>query len=913
MYKTITTDEDKKSVTEYKDKLGHVVMKQSSMDAQTYYVYNDFGQLCYVLPPGFMDGIGSISSFDDTNVLLKQFGYVYRYDERGNCNYKRLPGCDPIYMVYDKADRLILSQDGNQYAKTHKEWTVTKYDILGRVIFTGLTNSITGSQTDLINLYKNDLIVETITNGTYTNVKFTDATPLTINYYDNYNFLPSGSTLIYDNSQEQNGYTSKFSNAIGLLTGTRTYILDGTGTNYTTSAVYYDDKGHPVQTRATNHLGGYDLVYNQYDFTEKVLRTYKTHGINGTSDTYKELYTYTYDTGQRLKTTTYSLNGAAAVTLASNTYDELGRVEVKKRHNTEPGLYEYNIQNWPTRIKSGDFEENLYYNKDVPTDTKVCYNGNIAYSSWTYNGVTKGYSYVYDDLNRLNSATFKQGTSLQPSGSFDESYTYDKMGNILTLLRKSNNKLVDELTLHYTNGEKSNQIDWITDKQGTQGLNDTKEYQDISKATSGEFAYDVNGNLIKDLDRDIYTIKYNVLNLPDVIQFKNGNQIKNLYDAGGQKLGTEYFTWRPGTSAPIVNAGDLLNISYSQTSTDQSGTAYIGNIEYNTLNGNNSLTTLSRIYNDEGYVENPANPQYYYFRHDHLGDNREVWCANTNTVAQRTQYYPSGLPWAYDRNLDHPDLQHRKYNGKEFVEMHGYDTYDIVWRQYYPAIMRFQTPDPEVENDYDLSPYTMCDNNMVLKTDPDGRVAIVDNIVGAVVGGLADYGGQVISNYANGSDHPFTQNINLVSIGTSIAVGALTSGVSAFVKGGATVLASTVNNSIAVKTTGSGLKVEVQKNPVNILKNTVIDLTADKLARGFSKKLVGAPLSKVGTTNAGRLNNTGKALVNATGKNVTRKSTETTKRIIKGVAKGAERGTETTLNGVTNQKREDLKKKTNQN
>ena len=62
---------------------------------------------------------------------------------------------------------------------------------------------------------------------------------------------------------------------------------------------------------------------------------------------------------------------------------------------------------------------------------------------------------------------------------------------------------------------------------------------------------------------------------------------------------------------------------YSQISTDQSGTAYIGNIEYNTLNGNTALTTLSRIYNDEGYVENPANPQYYYFRQDHLGDNRE--------------------------------------------------------------------------------------------------------------------------------------------------------------------------------------------------------------------------------------------------------------------------------------------------
>jgi len=168
-----------------------------------------------------------------------------------------------------------------------------------------------------------------------------------------------------------------------------------------------------------------------------------------------------------------------------------------------------------------------------------------------------------------------------------------------------------------------------------------------------------------------------------------------------------------------------LNISYSQTSTDQSGTAYIGNIEYNTLNGNNSLTTLSRIYNDEGYVENPANPQYYYFRHDHLGDNREVWCANTNTVAQRTQYYPSGLPWAYDRIVDHPDLQHRKYNGKEFVEMHGYDTYDIVWRQYYPAIMRFQTPDPYAEKYYSISPYAMCGDNMVNRIDPAGKDVLI--------------------------------------------------------------------------------------------------------------------------------------------------------------------------------------------
>jgi hypothetical protein len=58
-----------------------------------------------------------------------------------------------------------------------------------------------------------------------------------------------------------------------------------------------------------------------------------------------------------------------------------------------------------------------------------------------------------------------------------------------------------------------------------------------------ELSYDKNGNVIKDLDRDIVTIRYNVLNLPDTVQFKNGNQIRNLYDARGKKLKSEYYTY----------------------------------------------------------------------------------------------------------------------------------------------------------------------------------------------------------------------------------------------------------------------------------------------------------------------------------------------------------------------------------
>jgi len=483
--------------------------------------------------------------------------------------------------------------------------------------------------------------------------------------------------------------------------------------------MYYDKYGRVVQTRATNHLGGYDLVYNELKFTGAPIRNLITHSINGTTPSITELYTYDYNKAQQPTTTTYSLNGGSAITLASNSYDELGRLTSKTRHsNTDTETYAYNVRSWTTNITSGSFQENLYYNTN-PLSSNLTFNGNISYSNWTYNGAAKGYLYGYDGLNRILSASFKQGSSGLGDNSFNETFTYDKMGNILTLARKKNNTLIDDLAYHYSNNEKSNQLQYVNDGGVTQNQYLIKEYQNKSD-TLVEFAYDANGNMIKDLDREIYTIQYNVLNLPDVVQFKNGNQIKNTYNAGGQKLGTEYFTWLPGANAPVVNTGDVLNLSYLQNSVDQNGTVYIDNIEYNTQNGNSALTTLSRIYNTEGYVENPSSPQYYYYRKDHLGNNREVWLANSGETVQRNQYYPSGLPIASVAS-DSVSKQQRKYNGKEFVEMHGYDTYDYGARGMYPALDILSTVDPHAEKYYSISPYTYCAGNPVKFIDKEGK------------------------------------------------------------------------------------------------------------------------------------------------------------------------------------------------
>ena len=112
---------------------------------------------------------------------------------------------------------------------------------------------------------------------------------------------------------------------------------------------------------------------------------------------------------------------------------------------------------------------------------------------------------------------------------------------------------------------------------------------------------------------------------------------------------------------------------------------------------------------------------HFYYIKDLLGNIRETYVhpdPEYKECIQRMQYYPSGLPWAEAKV---PSEQPWKYNGKEFVEMHGLDEYDSEARWYYPAICRTTTMDPLAEKYYSTSPYTWCGNNFVSIVDPDGR------------------------------------------------------------------------------------------------------------------------------------------------------------------------------------------------
>ena len=115
---------------------------------------------------------------------------------------------------------------------------------------------------------------------------------------------------------------------------------------------------------------------------------------------------------------------------------------------------------------------------------------------------------------------------------------------------------------------------------------------------------------------------------------------------------------------------------------------------------------------------------FVYFNLDHLGNVREV-VSEKGEVEQVNAYYPFGTPiHALGTN---ESQQRYKYNGKEFDELHGLNTYDYGARQYAPLLPMWDRVDPLAEKYYGVSPYAYCANNPVTFVDPDGRNPIYNS------------------------------------------------------------------------------------------------------------------------------------------------------------------------------------------
>lgn len=320
---TQTTDEHGNVVREYTNKQGQVILKKvqagssasnlnSTTDwALTYYVYDIYGNLRFVLPPELSKKIHEApdsSPVDPTSLL--NLAFVYTYDALNRMAIKQVPGAGPVYMVYDKRDRLVLTQDAVQ--RQSNQWTFTKYDVMNRPILTGIKDTtatvLQSAMQGVVDTYY-DLTKpwrtfgETFTGSGpvhgYTNNSYPRTTSsgtldvnryLTVTFYDAYYFKTSwGPAYTYVNdalTRTINGsnYTqpgaAETVNLKGLVTGTKIKVLDGGvtgGQSWLKAVNYYDEDYRLIQTISDNYKQGTDRVSTLYDFTGKVLQSKSTH------------------------------------------------------------------------------------------------------------------------------------------------------------------------------------------------------------------------------------------------------------------------------------------------------------------------------------------------------------------------------------------------------------------------------------------------------------------------------------------------------------------------------------------------------------------------------------------------------------------------------------------------------------
>lgn len=161
LYKNVVIDEATNQVVEYKDKEGRVVMKKVQLSVSpgsahmgwlcTYYVYDDLGNLRFVLPPKAVTAV--ISNWVVSAAVAAELCFIYRYDGRNRMIVKKVPGADSTEIVYDVRDRLAFSRDGNMrngLMGEQNDWLVTFYDELNRPVMTAIYKTATATSREAL-------------------------------------------------------------------------------------------------------------------------------------------------------------------------------------------------------------------------------------------------------------------------------------------------------------------------------------------------------------------------------------------------------------------------------------------------------------------------------------------------------------------------------------------------------------------------------------------------------------------------------------------------------------------------------------------------------------------------------------------------------------------------------------------
>lgn len=545
LYKTVTLDEQSNATVEYKDMEGHVVLKKVQSGNGTiasdysgytgfmctYYVYDDLGQLRFVIPPKAVAAIAPPNTWVLNTTMANELCYRYDYDSRRRMVAKHMPGADWIYMVYDARDRLVFTQDGNMRSKATPQWAYVLYDDLNRPVETGIMD-YAGSRSDLVTAAAstitsdvqatltvssrdngiseynasssitfpvgfssedNDTFLAQIVNGNNGYLGPLPASgytlyPQTYTYYDNYSFGPSGKsyTASYNSKLNDGGGNPSAtletlpavnsSQTTGLVTGTRVKVIedpnDLTKGAWLETVTYYDAKDRPVQIQSDNYKGGTDISIDRYNFINNVTGNYIVHSNpqGGTG----------------------GANNIAVYT--STLYDHTGRVlNVKKNITYKTLSYARTIvQN--TYDALGQLKTKITGQKSATDATAMesdDYNYNIR--GWLKGANWYSSSKTYaSQVNPANNKWF--GFDLSYDWGMNSGSQYN--GNIAGQRWKSAGDLKERAYGYtYDNASRLLKADFSQNNNSTWGTDPVLNFNVIIGAGTAATAYDDNGNI----------------------------------------------------------------------------------------------------------------------------------------------------------------------------------------------------------------------------------------------------------------------------------------------------------------------------------------------------------------------------------------------------------------------------------
>jgi RHS repeat-associated protein len=660
---------------------------------------------CVIQPRGVEELVKPAINWQlsSNSILLNEQCFRYEFDKRNQMIMKKAPGAATVNMVYDKRGRMTMQQDGFLFSTG--KWQVILYDEWNRPVQTGLwTNANTqdyhNGQAVISGNYYYPFSESSIPGSgweklsrihydDYTGIPGGLSTSLLTDW--NTHFSTSYSTWPYPEPLTQSTATKS------KTTWTETKVLNSSPAVYLVSLTIYDEKGRAIQTKVTNITSGLDVNTTQYNWSGQPLVAVQKQEISsGNAQTSVVVTKMNYDnlgritsTEKKLSHTQVNSNAMSAYSTTSTIeYNAIGKIKKKTvgskkdlvtntyltpRQPLEELSFDFNIRGWllgvnRNEVLTSNGQSTRYFGFELSYDkiTSVTgrnfqssqLNGNIAGVTWKTNGdgIRRKYDFAYDATNRIMQGLFEQNDDASNWSSNNANFTlkvgdgsnvnlaYDANGNILRLqqwgLKLTGVSQVDDMLYTYFNSGLSNKLQAVTE-QGT-GTVDHKlgDFTDKNTTTT-DYGYDINGNLISDLNKKMVgttgvdlssggAIQYNYLNLPQQVSAKydDGTTQKGtvtyVYDAVGNKI--------QKTTIEIPHSSN----GFIQTTTT---TTYIGGFVYETKTDNNPNTLdytdkLQFIGQEEGRIrpvfKNTASPntvtgfEYDYFIPDHLGNIRMV-------------------------------------------------------------------------------------------------------------------------------------------------------------------------------------------------------------------------------------------------------------------------------------------------